>query len=255
MNMNTALKLERTLAVIKPHAFHHYSSILRQILLSGFQILQERCIKLSAEQAENFFKYQRQNEKKSREEISMEIMELSSSPLIALCLAKENAITSLIDLMGPEDCSVARDKAPTSLRALYGDDNGNVMKNAIHGSKCAIDAQHELHFFFSNMLPETISCDVVAIQDYLSQKIIHPLTDALYELLKIKPVEPLEWIAKYILDHNTNQPLMYSGCTDIFNLIDELRMDEQNQAQYEEMNLKKLNCGCSTASTSSLSSS
>ena len=80
----------------------------------------------------------------------MEITELSSGPLIALCLAKENAIATLIDLMGPEDCSVARDKAPTSLRALYGADNGNVMKNAVHGSKCASDAQHELHFFFSN---------------------------------------------------------------------------------------------------------
>ena len=106
------------------------------------------------------------------------------------------------------------------------------------------------------MLPETISRDVVAIQDYLSQNISYPLTDALYELLKIKPVEPLEWIAKYILDHNTNQPLMQSGCTEIFNLLDELRMDEENQAQYEqEMDERKLNCGCSLASTSSLSSS
>lgn len=105
---------------------------------------------MSAEQAENFLKCQQQNEKRSNEEVSLEIMELSSSPLIALCLAKKNAIRSLIDLMGPENCSVARVKAPTSLRALYGDDNGNVIKNAIHGSKCASDAQHELHFFFSN---------------------------------------------------------------------------------------------------------
>jgi hypothetical protein len=104
------------------------------------------------------------------------------------------------------------------------------------------------------VLPETISRNVDDIHDYLCKNITHPLTDALYKLLKIKPVEPLEWIAKYILDHNTNQPLMHSGCTDIFNLIDELRMDEENQAQCD-MNERKLNCGCSMVSTSSLSSS
>lgn len=101
-------------------------------------------------QAHKFLKYQRHNEKRSNTEISMEIMELSSDPVVALCLGKENAISSLIDLMGPEDCSVARDKAPTSLRALYGDDNGNVIRNAILGSKCASEAEHEIRFFFSN---------------------------------------------------------------------------------------------------------
>lgn len=102
------------------------------------------------------------------------------------------------------------------------------------------------------MLPESISRDVDDIHDYLCQNIIHPLTDALHELLKIKPVEPLEYIAKYVLDHNTNQPLMHSGCTEFFNLINELRMDEENQAQYEQ---KMNECGCTLVSTSTLSSS
>lgn len=115
-------------------------------------------------------------------------------------------------------------------------------------------------FFIQIFLPvlsEPISRDVKDIHEYLSKNISHPLTDAVYELLKIKPLEPVEWIAKYILDHNTNQPLMHhSGRTDIFNLINELRMDEENQAQYDEkMNEKESKCGCSIASTSSSSSS
>lgn len=80
----------------------------------------------------------------------MEIKEFTSGPLIALCLARENAVEGWIDLMGPEDCCVARVKAPTTLRALYGDDNGNIVQNAVHGSKCADDAIHELRLFFPN---------------------------------------------------------------------------------------------------------
>lgn len=46
MEMNAALKLERTLAIIKPHALNHYPAILRRLHLSGFRVLQVRDPKL-----------------------------------------------------------------------------------------------------------------------------------------------------------------------------------------------------------------
>lgn len=80
-----------------------------------------------------------------------EIKQLSSGPLIAMCLGHgDEAIEHWLNLMGPEDSSEARIKAPTSLRGLYGDDNGTVIKNAVYGSKCASDADKEIHFFFPN---------------------------------------------------------------------------------------------------------
>lgn len=38
--MSSTLNLQRTLAIIKPHAIHHRSAIIRRIQIAGFQILQ-----------------------------------------------------------------------------------------------------------------------------------------------------------------------------------------------------------------------
>lgn len=40
--MSSTLNLERTLAVIKPHAIRHRRSILRRIQMAGFHVIQVR---------------------------------------------------------------------------------------------------------------------------------------------------------------------------------------------------------------------
>lgn len=74
---------------------------------------------------------------------------LSPGPLIVLCLARADAVESWKRLMGPENCSLAKLSAPTSLRALYGDPDDDT-KNAVYGSDGDDDVQHELRFFFPN---------------------------------------------------------------------------------------------------------
>lgn len=96
--------------------------------------LKERCVKLSAAQAEEFFQYQQRND----------IHEWSSGPLIALCLAREDAIDMWKKLMGPEDYSIAKEISPPTLRALYGS-NGT---NPLYGTDSVAHAQRELRFFF-----------------------------------------------------------------------------------------------------------
>lgn len=163
--MSSTLNLERTLAVIKPHAIRHRRSILRRIQMAGFHVIQvrnlhsrvswlqifnfaaqERCVKLTVEQATKFL-HRKSNDCK----VSLEIANLSSGPLIVLCLARPNAIELWQRLMGPVDCSAAKRSAPTSLRALYGDaDDGDETKNAVYGSRNSDDVRHELQFFFPN---------------------------------------------------------------------------------------------------------
>lgn len=82
-------------------------------------------------------------------EITSEIDVLCSGPMIVLGLARENAIEIWKDLMGPANCSVAKEKAPLSLRALYGDPD-DPSKNAVDGSQSNEDARRELQFFFPN---------------------------------------------------------------------------------------------------------
>lgn len=105
--------------------------------------VQERCVKLTVEQARQFL------QSRNNCEVAAEMEILSSGPMIVLCLSRENAIKSWRALMGPENCSMARKSAPTSLRALYGDSKDDMM-NAVYGTKEDCDVGHELRFFFPN---------------------------------------------------------------------------------------------------------
>lgn len=77
----------------------------------------------------------------------MEIDNFCSGPMIVLCSARQDALKGWKLLMGPENCVSARQSAPTSLRAIYGDPEDN-LKNAVYGSQAHDDAQRDLQFFF-----------------------------------------------------------------------------------------------------------
>lgn len=82
-------------------------------------------------------------------EVPKEIDDLSSGPMIVLCLAREDAVEKWKELMGPENCFVAKESAPTCLRALYGDPDDE-LSNVVYGSNCDSEVKHELRFFFAN---------------------------------------------------------------------------------------------------------
>jgi len=59
----------------------------------------------------------------------------------------EDAIPHWRQVLGPTKVSVARQEAPTSLRARFGDPD-NDSHNGTHGSDSPISAQREIKFFF-----------------------------------------------------------------------------------------------------------
>ncbi len=68
---------------------------------------------------------------------------MSSGPIIAAVLEKENAIAAYRNFIGatnPEDAEAG------TIRALYG---SNIEANAVHGSDSDENAIIESHFFFS----------------------------------------------------------------------------------------------------------
>lgn len=82
-------------------------------------------------------------------------LELSSAPIVALALCMPQAVQpggavrALLELLGPDDASVAKAVAPRSVRAAYGLD---AVSNAAHASPDADAAARELRLFFPRVL-------------------------------------------------------------------------------------------------------
>ena len=56
---------------------------------------------------------------------------ITSGPIVTLELLGEDCVARWLELIGPNDSSKAREKAPSSLRACYGKDS---IENAVYGS-------------------------------------------------------------------------------------------------------------------------
>lgn len=134
--------VERTCALIKPDAVASGNSgdIIACIERNKFNIVGMKKMHLTKEQAEAF--YAVHNAKPFFNEL---VAHISSGPLIALVLEKENAIKDWRDLMGSTDCCKA---APGTLRKMFAK---NITCNAVHGSDAPETARAEVAFFFPEL--------------------------------------------------------------------------------------------------------
>uniref|UniRef100_A0A8D3C499 Nucleoside diphosphate kinase B n=1 Tax=Scophthalmus maximus TaxID=52904 RepID=A0A8D3C499_SCOMX len=132
--------VQRTLALIKPDAFDKREEIEDIILKSGFIVL--RKLQLSPEQCSDF--YADQYGKIFFPNLTAF---MSSGPIIALTLARENAIAHWKTLIGPVLSNKTRETHPECLRAKYGTSE---LQNALHGSESFRAAEREIKFIFPN---------------------------------------------------------------------------------------------------------
>src|SRR6516162_6608066 len=89
--------LERTLTIIKPDAVkkNAIGDIIEQFEKQGFRILSMKMLEISKHQAEQFYAVHA-----GKPFYSSLISFMSSGPMVALALEKENAIADLRKLMG-----------------------------------------------------------------------------------------------------------------------------------------------------------
>src|ERR1700716_2452631 len=89
--------LQRTLTIIKPDAVkkHAIGDIIEQFEKNGFQILAMKMLEISKHQAEQFYAVHA-----SRPFYNSLTNFMSSGPIVALALEKEDAIADLRKLMG-----------------------------------------------------------------------------------------------------------------------------------------------------------
>jgi nucleoside diphosphate kinase len=189
--------VERTLAIIKPDAIGKAEEIEDIILLNGFTILNKRWVALTPEQCSEFY-----IEHASKMFFPSLVAFMSSGPIFALELARENAIQYWRDLIGPTNTKKAREFAPNSLRAIYGTDE---QRNAVHGSDGPESAEREIHFFFNHSVIEPIMRGQTA-RDYLNARVNKTILDGLTQLCKQKPVDPVVWLADWLLANNPYKP-------------------------------------------------
>ena len=134
-------KTEQTLSIIKPDAVERnlHEEIKNEFNKNGFEIIKEKKIHLSKQEAEKFYKI---HETKPFYNDLCEY--LSSGPIIVMMLQKENAVLINRKLMGATNPKEAEEG---TLRKRYGI---SIDKNSVHGSDSIENAKIEIDFFFKD---------------------------------------------------------------------------------------------------------
>ena len=133
--------LEETLSIIKPDAVErNLDSEIKEIFKSkGFLIKKEKKIQIEKSEAEKFYKVH-----ETKAFFDDLCTYLSSGPIVAMVLEKENAVLDNRELMGATN---PKDAAEGTIRKKYGI---SIDKNSVHGSDSPENAKIEIDFFFND---------------------------------------------------------------------------------------------------------
>ncbi len=133
--------IEQTLSIIKPDAIERdlQDQIKNEFKNNGFEILKEKKIHISKDEAEKFYKVH-----ESKPFYNDLCDYLSSGPIVVMSLQKDNAVLENRKLMGATN---PKDAEEGTLRKKYGI---SIDKNSVHGSDSVENAKIELDFFFKD---------------------------------------------------------------------------------------------------------
>lgn len=130
----------RTFTMLKPDALEnkHTGKIIDMIIQAGFEIKAMKLTQLTTEQAQKFY------EVHAERPFYGELVEyMTSGPIIAAILEKENAVADFRTLIGATDPAEA---AEGTIRKYYAESKG---RNAVHGSDSDENAEIEGKFHFA----------------------------------------------------------------------------------------------------------
>ena len=132
---------EQTLSIIKPDAVERNldNEIKQMFIKNGFNIFKEKKIQIEKSEAEKFYKVH-----ETKPFYNDLCSYLSSGPIIAMILEKENAVADNRKLMGATNPKDAEDG---TIRKKYGI---SIDKNSVHGSDSVENAKIEIDFFFKD---------------------------------------------------------------------------------------------------------
>ena len=131
--------MNKTFSIIKPDATRRNitGSINKLIEESGLRIIAQKRIKLTNEQAEDFYSIH-----KDKPFFRDLIEYMTSEPVIVQTLMGENSVEKYRSIMGATNPDNAENGTIRKLFAL------NVQENSVHGSDSTDNAKTEIDFFF-----------------------------------------------------------------------------------------------------------
>lgn len=129
----------RTFTMIKPDAVkeNHIGGILGMMEASGFRVAELQEVTLTAERAGEFYAIH-----KERPFYQDLVRYMSSGPIVAAVLEKDNAVADFRTLIGATNPAQA---AEGTIRKKYAK---SIEANAVHGSDSDENARIEASFFF-----------------------------------------------------------------------------------------------------------
>ena len=133
--------MDQTFSIIKPDATKRNitGSINKVIEQNGLRIIAQKRIKLTNEQAENFYSVH-----KERPFFNDLIQYMTSEPVIVQVLSGENCVENYRSIMGATNPENADEGTIRKLFAL------NIQENSVHGSDSKENAKIEIDFFFKS---------------------------------------------------------------------------------------------------------
>ena len=131
--------MDQTFSIIKPDATKRNitGSINKVIEDSGLRIIAQKRIRLSNDQAKNFYSIH-----KERPFFNDLIEYMTSEPVVVQILSGENCVARYRAIMGATNPENAEEGTIRKLFAL------NVQENSVHGSDSEDNAKNEINFFF-----------------------------------------------------------------------------------------------------------
>ncbi len=136
------MALERTLSIIKPDATRRNLTGRINAMLeeAGLRIVAQKRLRLTREQAENFYAVHRE-----RPFFDDLCAFMTSGPVVVQVLEGENAVARNREVMGATNPA---DAAEGTIRRTFAE---SIEANSVHGSDSPDNAAREITFFFSDI--------------------------------------------------------------------------------------------------------
>ncbi len=136
------MAIERTLSIIKPDATRRNitGEIIAMLEKAGLRVVAQKRIRLTHEQAEEFYAVHRE-----RPFFSSLVEFMTSGPVVVQVLEGEDAVQRNREVMGATDPAKA---AEGTIRRRFAE---SIEANSVHGSDSPENAAREIRFFFSDI--------------------------------------------------------------------------------------------------------
>uniref|UniRef100_A0A5K3FIF2 NDK domain-containing protein n=1 Tax=Mesocestoides corti TaxID=53468 RepID=A0A5K3FIF2_MESCO len=181
-NKNPEIVLERTLAIFKQDAWKKEVPLIDIFMEEGITITNKRYVKLSPEQAMEFYKHQ-----KHREDFTRLIEDLSCGIILVMVLCQDGITETWKKIVNFKKSKEADNEMAQKFWNILGRQKNNYL---FHASESKAEAAREIRFFFPDTVIEPLMTKRAA-QDYLAEKVNPTLLAGLTEVCKRKPKDPV----------------------------------------------------------------